>query len=105
MRLFGRRQEASRSWKNDSKVRAVGSWPRHEWQIGYRRKLPAEYTSERHVVTVGRGADGMYGWEERRGAPPANEDGPTSIIGLFLVRAKDGRLDFPGRRMRTHDNR
>ena len=65
-----------------------------ELQIGYLKRLPEEYTGERHMVTVGRGADGRYRWEERRGAPPAHEDGPSSIIRIVLVRAKDGRPDY-----------
>jgi hypothetical protein len=80
--------------KRLEEVRAVGSQPPLEFQIGYIKKLPEENTGERHVSTVGRAADGTYRWEERRGAPPANEDGPTSIIRLFLVRAKDGRPDY-----------
>ena len=80
--------------KRLEEVRAVESQPPFEWQIGYVRKLPPEYGGERHVVTVGRAADGKYRWEERRGAPPASEDGPTSIIRVFLVGAKDGRPDY-----------
>ena len=75
-------------------VRAVGSQPPVEFQIGYVKKLPQEYTGERHVVTVGRAADGTYRWEERRGAPPASEDSPKSIFRIFLVRAKDGGPDY-----------
>ena len=75
-------------------VRAVESQPPVEFQIGYVKKPPADYTGERHVVTVGRAVDGKYRWEERRGAPPASEDGPTSIIRIFLVGAKDGRPDY-----------
>ena len=74
--------------------RAVGSQPAFEWQIGYLKRLPVEYTGERHVVTIGRAADGTYRWEERRGALSAVEDCPKSIIRLFLVRAKDGLPDY-----------
>jgi hypothetical protein len=80
--------------KRLEEVRAVESLPSVEFQIGYLKKLPPEYAGERHVVTVGRAADGKYRWEERPGAPPASEDGPTSIIRIFLVRAKDGRPDY-----------
>ena len=65
-----------------------------EFQIGYLKKLPEEYDGERHMVTVGRAADGKYRWEERRGAPPASEDGGTHIIRVILVGAKDGRPDY-----------
>ena len=65
-----------------------------ELQIGYLKRLPEEFAGERHVVEVFRAADGTYRWEERRGAPPAHEDGPSSIIRIVLVRAKDGRPDY-----------
>ena len=75
-------------------VQAVESHGPVELQIGYLKRLPEEHTGERHTVTVGRDADGTYRWEERRGAPPAHEDSPSSIIRLVLVRAKDGRPDY-----------
>jgi hypothetical protein len=75
-------------------VRAVVTRASLELQIGYLKRLPEEHTGERHTVTVGRDADGTYRWEERRGAPPAHEDSPSSIIRLVLVRAKDGRPDY-----------
>ena len=80
--------------KRLEEVRAVESQPPVEFQIGYVKRLPQEYNGERHVVIVGRAAGRRYRWEERRGAPPASEDDPTSIIRIFLVRAKDGRPDY-----------
>ena len=65
-----------------------------DFQMGYLKKLPPEYAGERHVVTVGLGADGKYRWEERPGAPLVDEDSRTSVIRIFLVRAKDGRPDY-----------
>ena len=56
--------------KRLEEVRVVGSRPPMELQIGYIKKLPANYTRERHVVTVGRAADGTYRWEERRVRQP-----------------------------------
>ena len=50
-------------------VRVVASQP-PEFQVGYLKKLPAEYAGERHIVTVGRDPDGTYQWEERRGPEP-----------------------------------
>jgi hypothetical protein len=44
-----------------------------ELQIGYLKRLPAEYTGERHIVTVDHDADGTYQWEERRGPAPRDE--------------------------------
>ena len=75
-------------------VHAIEHLPPVEVQIGYIKELPEEYAGERHVITVGRDTNGTYRWEERRGAPLASEEGPTSIIRVFLVRAKDGRPDY-----------
>lgn len=76
-------------------VHAIEHQPPVEFQIGYLKKLPEDYTGERHIVTVGRAADGTYRWEERRGAPPAGEDSPKRIIiRSILVGVKDGRPDY-----------
>ena len=62
-------------------VQAAKRILRIELQIGYLRNLPPDYVGERHIVTVGRLADGKYQWEERPGAPPANEaDGDSTMI-------------------------
>ena len=53
-------------------VRVVACQP-PEFQVGYLKKLPAEYAGESHIVTVGRDADGMYRWEEHRGSAPCDE--------------------------------
>ena len=70
-------------------VRASGPRP-VELQFGYLKKLPPDYTGERHVVTLGRLPDGNYQWEERPGPAPANEDEDCSktIIRMNLVEAK-----------------
>ena len=75
-------------------VRAIKRLPQFELQTGYLKKLPEEYTGERHVVTVGRAADGTYRWEERRGAPSASEDSCKWIIRSILVGVKNGRPDY-----------
>jgi hypothetical protein len=80
--------------KRLEEVCSVRDGPPVELHIGYLKKLPAEYTGERHVVTRGRDRGGTYRWEERRRAPPVGEDSPKSIIRIFLVRAKDGRPDY-----------
>jgi hypothetical protein len=80
--------------KRLEEVRAIETQAPVEFQRGYLKKLPQEYTGKRHVVTVGRAADGKYRWEEQRGAPPASEDSPKSIFRIFLVGAKDGRPDY-----------
>jgi hypothetical protein len=74
-------------------VRAAERQPHFEVQIGhYVKRLPSEYTGERHVVTVGRLPDGEYQWEERPGPAPANEDDgdARTIIRVVFVEAKDG---------------
>jgi hypothetical protein len=45
-----------------------------EFQVGYLKELPPEYTGERHIVTVGRDGYGNYRWEERPGRAPSDED-------------------------------
>jgi hypothetical protein len=64
-----------------------------ELQFGYLKKLQPDYTGERHVVTLGRLADGNYQWEERPGPAPANgdEDYSKMIIRMNLVEAKHGQ--------------
>ena len=69
--------------KRLEEVRAVGSQASLEFQIGYVKKLPPEYTGERHVSLGGP-----------TGASRANEDGHTWILRLFLARAKEGRPDY-----------
>ena len=53
--------------KRLEEVRPVDPRP-PEFQIGYLRELPPEFTGDRHLVTVGRDPDGTYRWEERPGA-------------------------------------
>jgi hypothetical protein len=60
--------------KHLEEVRATENLPPVEFQVGYLKSLPAEYTGERHIVTVGRDPDGLYHWEERPGPEPADED-------------------------------
>ena len=62
-------------------VRVVACNP-PEFQVGYLKKLPADYTGERHIVTVGRDPDGTYHWEERPGPEP---DDKRSSIPPFRV--------------------
>jgi len=66
-------------------VRLVACQP-PEFQVGYLKTLPADYTGERHVVTVGRDADGMYRWEERRGPEP-RDDNHSSIPPFRVILA------------------
>jgi hypothetical protein len=58
-------------------------------QIGYLKRLPADYQGERHVVTVGQQpAGGMhpgrYEFEERPGSAPT-EFVPVNILRVCLV--------------------
>jgi hypothetical protein len=58
--------------KRLEEVRGVPCRP-PEFQVGYLKELPPQYAGERHIVTVGRDANGMYQWEERRGPTPGAE--------------------------------
>ena len=62
-------------------------------EFGYLKKLPTDYTGERHIVTLGRLPDGNCQREERPGSAPANEDEDYSktIIRINLVEAKHGQ--------------
>jgi hypothetical protein len=40
--------------KRLKEVQAIENLPPVEFQTGYLKSLPAEYTGERHIVTVGR---------------------------------------------------
>jgi hypothetical protein len=75
-------------------VHAIERRPPVELQIGYLKKLPADYTGERHEVTAGRLPDGKYLWEERLGPPPVSEESNRRIIRVIFVGAKDGRPDY-----------
>ena len=75
-------------------VHAIELQPRVEFQMGYLKKLPADYAGERHEVEVGRLQDGKYLWEERPSPPPVSEASNRRIIKVIFVRAKDGRPDY-----------
>jgi hypothetical protein len=66
---------------------------RPEVQLGCMKKLPPEYTGERHVVTVGQLPNGHYQWEERPGpAPPGSED---DSVGRQLLRVVFVQPKYP----------
>jgi len=69
--------------KRLEEVQATENLPLVEFQIGYLKSLPAEYRGERHIVTVGRDADGTYEWEEHPG--PAPRDEGQGILPPFRV--------------------
>ena len=60
-----------------------------EFQVGYVKRLAAEYDGECHFVTVGRDPDGTYHWEERPGAEP-NKDKRNSVPPFRVVLASAG---------------
>ena len=62
-----RRRRCARSF---SAFKATENPPPVEFQIGYLKSLPTEYTGDRHIVTVGRDRDGAHRWEERPGPEP-----------------------------------
>ena len=68
--------------KRLEEVRGIPCRP-PEFQVGYLKELPPQYAGERHIVTVGRDANGTYQWEERRG--PASRDEGQSNLPPFRV--------------------
>jgi hypothetical protein len=56
--------------KRLEEVQAIENLPPIEFQTGYLKELPPDYTGDRHIVTVGRDPDGTYRWEERPGPEP-----------------------------------
>jgi hypothetical protein len=68
--------------KRLEEVKANENPPPVEFQIGYLKSLPTEYTGDRHIVTVGRDPDGNYRWEEQYGPEP---DDKRSSIPPFRV--------------------
>ena len=56
-----------------------------EFQVGYLKELPADYTGERHIVTVGRDPDGNYRWEERPGLEPDDKRSSIPPFRVFLT--------------------
>jgi len=69
-------------------VRVVACQP-PEFQVGYLKKLPAEYTGERHIVTVGRDPDGTYRWEEGRGPEPDDKRNSIPPFRVILTPEED----------------
>jgi len=69
--------------KRLEEVKATESVPPAEFQVGFVKKLPAEYAGDRHIVTVGRDPDGTYRWEERPGPEP--NQGKRNSVPPFKV--------------------
>jgi hypothetical protein len=69
-------------------VRVVACQP-PEFQIGYLKELPREYSGPRHVVTVGRDPDGLYHWEERPGPDPDESQGNLPPFRVVLAPPED----------------
>ena len=53
-----------------------------EFQVGYLKQLPPEYSGERHIITIGRDPDGLCHFEERPGPP---DEGNGNSIPPFRV--------------------
>ena len=60
-----------------------------EFQVGYLKELPADYTGERYIVTVGRDPDGNYLWEERPGPEPDEGKGNLPPFRVVLAPPED----------------
>ena len=69
--------------KHLEEVMATESVPPAEFQVGFVKKLPAEYTGDRYLVTVGRDSDGLYHWEEQPGPEP--DQGKRNSVPPFRV--------------------
>jgi hypothetical protein len=69
--------------KRLEEVQASENLPPPEYQTGYLTELPHEYTGDRHIVTVGRDANGLYHWEERPGPEP--DEGKRNFPPPFRV--------------------
>jgi hypothetical protein len=72
--------------KRLEEVQATENLPPVEFQVGFVKKLPAECTGDRHLVTVGRDPDGLYHWEEQPGPEP-NKDKRNSVPPFRVVLA------------------
>jgi hypothetical protein len=72
--------------KRLEQVQATEDLPSVEFQVGFVKRLPDEYTGNRHLLTIGRDADGMYQWEERPGPEP-NKDKRNSVPPFRVVLA------------------
>jgi hypothetical protein len=71
------------------------SKPRLEVQLGYMKKLPPEYTGQRHVVTAGQLPNGDYQWEERPGPAPRSsekESDGRQLLRVVFVQPKHDAL-------------
>ena len=69
-------------------VRGVACQP-PEFQVGYVKNLPAAYTGDRHLVTLGRDPDGLYHWEERPGPEPDQGKGNLPPFRVVLAPPED----------------
>jgi hypothetical protein len=57
--------------------------------VCYLKELPADYTGERHIVTVGRDPDGNYHWEERPDPEPDQGQGNLPPFRVVLAPPED----------------
>jgi hypothetical protein len=55
------------------------------------RQLPREYNGPRHILTVGRRANGREECEERPGEPPPNHEPArdASVLRIYIVSATE----------------
>ena len=67
--------------------------PPVEFQVGFAKRLPAEYNGDSHLVTVGRDPDGTYRWEERPGPEP--DQGKRNSVRPFRVVLASAEDDLP----------
>ena len=53
------------------------------------KRLSADYSGSRHLVTLGRLADGKYQWEERPGPAPTEQQSQNRLIVEFVRAERD----------------
>ena len=60
-----------------------------EFQVGYLKQLPPEYSGERHIITIGRDPDGLCHFEERPGREPDEGQGNLPPFRVVLAPPDD----------------
>jgi len=75
--------------KRLEEVQATENLPPPEFQVGYVKRLGAEYGGACHFATVGRDSDGTYRWEERPGPEPNDRRSSIPPFRVVLSSAED----------------
>ena len=67
-------------------------------EFAYLKELPREYNGPRHILTVGRRANGREECEERPGEPPPNheEARDQNVMRIYIVHAAEPNTEIRG---------